>query len=75
MGNNCDGVFAIDLNTFAAGLWVVPACDGSPAGIPANNPAAFLSNPSQHINCQFWGRDTPASGSFLSDALQFQIGP
>jgi hypothetical protein len=74
-GNSCDGVFAIDMNAFAAGLWSVPACDGTPAGTPPNHPAAFLAVQGQHVNCQYWGRDTVATGSFLSDAFQYQIGP
>jgi hypothetical protein len=59
---NCDAVFQIDMNAFAAGM----------AG---GNPQAYLSFPGTHIDCQWWGRDTFASGSYLSDALGYCIGP
>ena len=67
----CDGAFAIDLNTFAQGLWVVP-----PSGaIPANTPAPFLLTIGQSVWCQFWGRDTLANGSLLSDGLRYAVRP
>ena len=69
--NQCDGIFAIDMNTFAKGLWVVP-----PSGsIPANNPAPYLLTIGQNVACQFWGRDTVATGSFLSNGITYTVGP
>ena len=73
-GANCDGSFAIDLNAFARGAWVVPACDGTPSGLPPNNPAGFLGNAGTTVFTQWWGRDSVATGSFVSDALAFTIG-
>jgi hypothetical protein len=72
---SCDGEFSVDMNTFSMGVWVVPRCDGTPAGIPANNPAAFLSNPGITISVQYWGRDSQATGSFVSAGLQYVVGP
>ena len=57
----CDAVFSIDMNCFAAGN-----CAG--------NPASYLSMAGTMINCQWWGRDDPNT-SFLSDALEFTICP
>jgi hypothetical protein len=71
----CAGVFAIDMNTFAQGMWVVPDCAGAPAGIPPNNPAAFLLTMGATIDAQWWGRDSVATGSFLSDGLSYVQGP
>jgi len=68
-GPNCDGVFTLDMNAFAHGLWVPPG------GQAANNPAPFLLSAGQQINCQWWGRDSVASGSFMSDALEYTICP
>jgi hypothetical protein len=56
----CDGEFSIDMNAFAAGL----------AG---GHPAAFLSVPGTVVNAQWWGRDSIATGSFLSDAIEYLI--
>ena len=56
----CDGVFTIDWNAFAHGL----------AG---GNPQSFLLNPGQQVNVQVWGRDALATGSFLSDALEYFV--
>jgi hypothetical protein len=74
-GNNCDGAFSIDMNTFTQGLWQPPGCAGNPAGIPANNPAAFLKPPGAIIHYQFWGRDSMATGSLVSDGLSYPQGP
>jgi hypothetical protein len=67
-GPNCDGVFVLDMNAFAHGLWVPPG------GQAPNNPAPFLTTVGQQINVQWWGRDTPATGSFMSDGLEYVIG-
>jgi hypothetical protein len=63
------------MNTFAKGVWSVPDCAGLPSGIGPNAPAAYLTGPGQDIYCQFWGRDTVATGSFLSDGLRYTIEP
>ena len=74
-GANCDGAFAIDMNTFAVSAWVVPNCDGSPSATPPNNPAPFLTVPGTTVFSTFWGRDSVATGSFLSDGLGWTVGP
>jgi hypothetical protein len=74
-GASCDGAFAIDINAFAAGLWPVPDCAGQPAGLPAHHPAAYLTTPGQDVYCQFWGRDSLATGSFLSAGIQYTVAP
>jgi hypothetical protein len=71
----CNGTFAIDMNTFAKGLWVVPDCAGAPTALPPNNPAGFLQTMGITIDVQFWGRDSVATGSFLSDGLSYVQGP
>jgi hypothetical protein len=58
----CDSTLALDMNAFASGG----------AG---GNPAPFLSIPGQQVNCQWWGRDAPASGSLLSDGIEYTVGP
>jgi choice-of-anchor B domain-containing protein len=59
---SCDGSFALDLNSFAFGAL-------------GGKPAAFLSIPGTQVNLQQWGRDTIASGSYLSNAGQYTVGP
>jgi hypothetical protein len=71
----CSGVFAVDMNAFAKAMWVVPDCAGNNSGIAPNNPAAFLQTMGITIYCQFWGRDSVASGSFVSDGLSYVQGP
>ena len=56
----CDGTMSIDMNAFAQDLL-------------GGNPAAYLKIAGTQINCQFWGRDTLANGSLLSDALVYGI--
>jgi hypothetical protein len=58
----CDGVFTLDVNCYAAG-----ACGG--------NPASFLGSPGTQMSTQWWGRDSVATGSFLSDGLTYVVGP
>ena len=58
----CDGEFGIDMNAFASGN----------AG---GNPAGFLSVPGSLVNVQWWGRDSLATGSFLSSALEYTQCP
>ena len=59
---SCDGAFQIDMNCFAAG-----GCGG--------NPPAYLSSVGQQVNCQWWGRDSVMTGSFMSDALEYIVVP
>ena len=72
---NCDGLFSIDMNAFAVGGWGVPNCDGTPSTIPPNNSAPFLSVPGTTVYAAFWGRDSTTTGSFVSDGLNWSIGP
>ena len=58
----CLGAFVLDMNAFASGN----------AG---GNPAAWLVSPGTVVNVQWWGRDSVATGSFLSDALEYVVGP
>jgi len=58
----CGGEFALDLNAFASG-----AAGGAPA--------PYLSAPGTEIHCQWWGRDSVATGSFLSDGLHYIVRP
>ncbi len=61
-GAFCDALFRIDMNAFASGN----------AG---GNPAPFLNTIGQRVNVQWWGRDSTANGSFLSDAIQYNACP
>ena len=72
---SCDGELAIDMNAFASGLWSVPDCAGKPAGLPAHHPAAYLTTPGQDVYCQLWGRDSVATGNFLSAGIQYTVLP
>jgi hypothetical protein len=58
----CDATLSIDMNCFASGL-----CGG--------NPHPALTTVGQVINCQWWGRDTVASGALLSNAMEYLVGP
>jgi hypothetical protein len=71
----CNGAFAIDMNTFAKAMWAVPDCAGAPTALPPNNPAGFLQTMGATIDVQFWGRDSVATGSFLSSGLSYVQGP
>jgi Tol biopolymer transport system component len=59
---NCDAVFDVDWNAFSA-------------GVGGGNPAAFLLSIGQKVNVQWWGRDSVAGGSFLSDAIEYFVAP
>jgi hypothetical protein len=63
------------MNAFAAGAWLVPDCAGGPTGLALYHPAAYLMTAGQDVYCQFWGRDTPATGSFVSAGLRYTIAP
>jgi hypothetical protein len=56
----CNGTFALDMSCFASG-----GCGG--------NPAPFLLVPGTRVSIQCWGRDTVANGSYLSNALEFDV--
>jgi hypothetical protein len=58
---SCNGVLSIDMNAFAVGAL-------------GGNPLAALTVAGTRVDCQFWGRDTPAS-SLLSDALEYFVCP
>jgi subtilisin family serine protease len=58
----CDATYQFDMNQYASGA----------AG---GNPKPFLGVPGTVVEAQWWGRDTVAHGSYLSDALEFTVGP
>jgi hypothetical protein len=74
-GASCDGRFSIDMNAFAHNAWVVPDCAGAPSGLPPNVAAGYLTSPGQDVFAQIWGRDSVATGSFLSNGIHWVIGP
>jgi hypothetical protein len=56
----CGGEFGLDMNAFAQGN----------AG---GNPDPFLTQIGTQVHAQWWGRDTLATGSFLSDGLRYVV--
>jgi hypothetical protein len=41
----------------------------------AEAPAAFLTTVGTQVAAQWWGRDSLATGSFVSGAVLYTIGP
>jgi Tol biopolymer transport system component len=62
--DDCSGAFQIDMNAFAKGLLGV-------APMPA------LAQVGTQVNVQYWGRDPQgaSASTFLSDALEYVVGP
>ena len=45
------------------------------AWVSLGNPDPFLLVVGQRVNGQWWGRDSVATGSFLSDGIEYDVGP
>jgi hypothetical protein len=58
----CDAAFSMDWASFASG-----ALGGSPQ--------AYLKQVGTKINVQWWGRDTQAAGSYLTNGLEYTVCP
>jgi len=58
----CDASFSIDWAAFANGAL-------------GGNPQAYLTSIGQRVNVQWWGRDSQAAGSYLSNAVQYEVCP
>jgi V8-like Glu-specific endopeptidase len=58
----CGGEFVLDMNAFASGL----------AG---GNPDPFLRVAGTRVHTQWWGRDSIATGSFLSQGAWYTVCP
>ncbi|MEO6710574.1 MAG: hypothetical protein ABIP42_13425 [Planctomycetota bacterium] len=61
-GALCDAQFSIDWAAFASGNL-------------GGTPQTYLNSVGQRINVQWWGRDTQLAGSFLSNAIQYEVAP
>jgi dipeptidyl aminopeptidase/acylaminoacyl peptidase len=62
--DDCSGSFQIDMNAFAEGLLGVA-------------PLVELGQIGTRVNVQYWGRDPqgPIASTFLSNALEYVVGP
>ena len=61
--SDCTGTLAVNMNAYAA-------------GVLGGTPHPGLALIGQQVNVQWWGRDPAgASGSFLTSALQYTVGP
>ena len=58
----CDSSFTIDMNAYAHGLL-------------GGNPKPYLLVPGAIIGAQFWGRDTPQNGIYVTEAWEYKIIP
>jgi hypothetical protein len=58
----CDAIRSMDMNAFAHALI-------------GGNPQAYLTVPGTQVDLQWWGRDNFANGDYLSNALQYYVGP
>ena len=64
-GNDCTGMYQIDMNAFAVGAL-------------GGNPLPELSIAGSVVTCEFWGRDPgfPApNNTSLSNALEYTVHP
>ena len=62
VGDDCSGLFVIDMNQFAAGLG-------------GGNPRPELSVPGTVVDCQWWSRDPGSSFNVnLTNALEYLVG-
>ena len=61
-GVACDAMFSIDWAAFASGNL-------------GGTPQSYLNSIGTRVNVQWWGRDSTVVGSFLSNAIQYEVCP